>query len=477
MTGAGRLARVLVLVVVLSGCGGIDPTTSGNPSPTASGSDSTSDAVAITEASLRDRLDALSAVSTRADGYRAVGSAGFDKTADLVEEALRASGWQVREDAFETPAFYDDGSAMLEAGEHDFGAGDVSPLIFAPAGDVAGPVVAIDWETGQSTGRGCAAAGYGDLPAGAIVLVPPGGCFRRDQVVAAQQAGAAAFLAGYPAVGSGEVLRPTLLEPDGLMIPAAAVSQPVVDVLTQPGVDGSSITLRTNARTEPVTTRSIIADLPGSQPDTVIMLGSHLDSVVDGPGINDNGSGVAALLEVARELADSHPAATIRLGFWTAEETGLHGSFHYIDGLSASDRKAIRAYLNADMVASPNGYAGVYDEDGAAPGSAVIRDMLLTAIERAGGDPVPVTLGGGSDHVAFQQAGIPIGGIFSGANERITDEQARSAGSNAGEAADPCYHQACDDGTGLDLGLAQRLTAALADVVRDLAGDPARLAN
>ena len=95
------------------------------------------------------------------------------------------------------------------------------------------------------------------------------------------------------------------------------------------------------------------------------MLGAHLDSVVDGPGINDNGSGVAALLELARALGGSRPGATIRLAFWSAEELGLHGSSRYVAGLSDEERDGILVYLNADMVASPNGFAGVYDEHGA----------------------------------------------------------------------------------------------------------------
>ncbi len=89
----------------------------------------------------------------------------------------------------------------------------------------------------------------------------------------------------------------------------------------------------THARTAPVRTRSILAELPGSEPGVVVMLGAHLDSVIDGPGMNDDGSGVAALLEIARALGGTRPRATIRLAFWSGEELGLHGSYGYATAL------------------------------------------------------------------------------------------------------------------------------------------------
>ena len=221
-------------------------------------------------------------------------------------------------------------------------------------------------------------------------------------------------------------------------------------------------------------TRSIIADLAGSDPNRVVMLGAHLDSVVDGPGINDNGSGVAALLELAEAIRGSVPGATIRLAFWGGEELGLRGSSDYVRNLSADERRRIVAYLNADMLASPNGIAGVYDEPRAADGSNAVRDLLMAAVERDGGAAEPVDIGGGSDHQAFVAAGIPTGGVFSGANEVISASQARRSGATAEQPADPCYHQPCDDGTALDLRLGRQLAAALADVVAQLAnGDAA----
>ena len=163
--------------------------------------------------------------------------------------------------------------------------------------------------------------------------------------------------------------------------------------------------------------------------------------VLDGPGLNDDGSGVAALLAIATALQGTRPRATVRLAFWSGEELGLLGSSHYVAGLTEAARAGIVAYLNADIIGSPNGYAGVYQEADAPPGSAALGALLDAAVARAGGAPVDVTIGASSDHVAFGQAGIPIGGLFSGAGEAVTPAQATSTGATAGQPADACYHQ------------------------------------
>jgi len=462
----------LAVVAIVAACGQPAP-----PAPTPGPPDPVTVSAAITEDGLRGRLEALAAATAGSERYRAVGTDGYDRAADLVEEALRAAGWTVTEDACTAASFADDGRSLLAIGERTFGAADLRPLVFAPAGEVEGPVVTIDWDPAAAdrTGKGCAASDYGDLPPKAIVVVRSGPCLRRDQVLAAQEAGAAAFVAVYPHAPSGVVYRPTLIEPRALAIPAAAVTREAADALVTAAAAGTSARLVTDARTLSTSTRSVLAELPGSEPGTVVMLGAHLDSVIDGPGINDDGSGVAALLEIAGALAGSRPRATIRLAFWSGEEMGLHGSFRYSSALSADDRTAILVYLNVDMVASPNGFAGVYDEPKAPTGSSAVRGLLTAAVERAGGSPVGVDLGGGSDHYGFAEVGIATGGVFSGANDPVTDEQAAASGAVAGRPADACYHLPCDDVANADLALARLLTAALADATVRLANDPTLL--
>ncbi len=467
-------ARTAVLVAILATLLAV-PVACGQPAPaTSRPPDARAVAAAITEDGLRDRLEALAAATEGSDQYRAVGSAGYDRAATMVEEELRAAGWTVTLDAYDAATFVDEGGSSLGVAGRTFDAAEVLPLIFAPPGDVEGPVVAIDVDPAAAdrTGKGCAVTHYGDLPEKAIVVVRSGDCLRRDQVIAAQQAGAAAFVAVYPAAPAGLVYRPTLIEPRFLEIPAAGVSRAAMDALVSAAAAGETAHLVTRARTLSAPTRSIIAELPGSQTGPVIMLGAHLDSVLDGPGINDDGSGVAALLEIARALGGTRPQATVRLAFWSGEELGLHGSYRYAAALTTEDAQAILVYANVDMIASPNGFAGIYDEPDARAGSAVAGALLTSAVERAGGAPLGVDLGGGSDHYGFAQAGVATAGVYSGASEPVTIEQAAAAGAVAGRPADPCYHQACDDGANANLRLARILAAGLADFTVRVANNP-----
>ncbi len=472
----GIAARVAVLGTVLAllaaACGEPAPPTPRQP-------DSRAIAAAITEDGLRARLQALATATEGSDRYRAGGSAGYDRAALFVEQELRAAGWTVTEDAYTGAVFADEGGSSLEVGGRTFGIDDLRPLIFAPAGNVEGPVVAIDGtlDAPVDTARGCAVAHYGTLPPKAIVMVRQGPCLRREQVIAAQEAGAAAFIAVYPQMPPGLIYRPTLIEARLLEIPAAAVSRAAADALLAAAGGRATAHLVTRARTSAAPTRSILAELPGTEPGAVIMLGAHLDSVIDGPGINDDGSGVAALLEIARALGGTAPRATIRLAFWSGEEIGLHGSVRYASALSTEDARAILVYANVDMIASPNGFAGVYDEPGAPAGSGAARALLTAAVERAGGAPVGVDVGGGSDHYGFAKAGVATAGVFSGASEPVSAEQAAISGAVAGRPADACYHQPCDDVSNANLRLARVLAAGLADFTVRVANNPELLAH
>ncbi|MGH3648744.1 MAG: M28 family peptidase, partial [Micromonosporaceae bacterium] len=189
---------------------------------------------------------------------------------------------------------------------------------------------------------------------------------------------------------------------------------------------------------------NLIAELPGrGDPDQVLMLGSHLDSVAAGPGINDNGSGSAGVLEVALRYAASNASGTksVRFGWWGAEELGLIGSKHYVANLSSGEKSKLKGYVNFDMIASPNPAYFVYNDD---PNGADIRAVLEAGFEVEQISTEGVSTSGRSDHAAFQNAGIPVGGTFSGAEGRKTAAQAEKWGGTAGQPYDPCYHRACD---------------------------------
>jgi hypothetical protein len=434
-------------------------------------------AASITELGLRARIQELAQATTGSDRFRAVGSPGYDASAALVETQLAEAGWSVFPDAFDDVAFIDDGGSFLQVGDRIYGVDDIRPLTFAPTGDVEGPVVPLVASATEATGNGCLAADYGAVPVDAIVLVGPGDCLRRDQVLAAQEAGAGAFVAVSPDWPPDVVLRPTLLDPRGLTIPAASASHEAAEALLVAGSDGVAARLVSTAETAAIPTRTVLAELAGSLEGPVVMLGAHLDSVPDGPGINDNGSGVAALVEIARALRGTRPQATIRMAFWSGEELGLRGSLRYVAALSQEQIDDILLYVNVDMIASPNGFAGVYDEPNAAAGSSQASRLLGARVTSNGGTPVWVDLHNGSDHYGFVQAGVPTAGVFSGHLDAVSPEQAAANGSTTGQPADACYHQSCDDQENLDLGLARVLAASLAEFTVRVANDPDLLAH
>jgi aminopeptidase S len=199
---------------------------------------------------------------------------------------------------------------------------------------------------------------------------------------------------------------------------------------------------------------NVIADWPGGDPENVLVTGAHLDSVTAGPGINDNGTGSAAILEVALAVARSGftPEKHLRFAWWGAEELGLRGSTAYVNSLSAADRGRIDAYYNFDMVGSPNAGYFVYDGDnsdgvGSGPGpvgSAHLEDVLEEHFTSIGVPTRGTDFDGRSDYGPFISRGIPAGGTFTGAEGVKSSAQAALWGGTAGTAFDACYHRSCD---------------------------------
>lgn len=209
---------------------------------------------------------------------------------------------------------------------------------------------------------------------------------------------------------------------------------------------------------------NVIADWPGGDEGKTVMAGAHLDSVDAGPGINDNGSGSAGILEVALAVAKSNlkPTKHLRFAWFGDEEDGMVGSQAYVDKLGA-DKSKIDSYLNFDMIGSPNPGYFVYDDD--ARLEKVFKDWFATkniATEKeTEGD-------GRSDHASFKDAGIPVGGLFSGADYIKTEQQAKNWGGEAGKAFDACYHQSCDTSKNIDDKALDNNTDAIANALWQL---------
>ncbi len=220
---------------------------------------------------------------------------------------------------------------------------------------------------------------------------------------------------------------------------------------------------------ERVESFNILADTEGSA-DQSIVVGGHLDSVQNGPGINDNGSGVAAVLETARWMKETgiKPVNRVRFAFWSAEEDDLDGSRHYVDGLSGADIRRTAAYLNVDMAASPNGVRSFHDGDGsdfgdAGPeGSQQVEEVFFRYFQENSLPAETTVFDGGSDYEPFVKNGIPSGGLFSGDVESKTKAQAQAYGGVAGKDLDSCYHKACDTIKNINPELLKEMSGALA---------------
>ena len=208
-----------------------------------------------------------------------------------------------------------------------------------------------------------------------------------------------------------------------------------------------------NVSRERSTTYNVLAESRSGDPAHTVMAGAHLDSVAEGPGINDNGSGTSALLEVAEQIKKVKTKNRLRFAWWGAEEGGLVGSTEYVNRLVANDPQAlqdIEMYLNFDMVGSPNYGLFRYDGDGSdfglvgPDGSDEIEAVFARYYSERGVPSESSPFNGRSDYQAFIANGIPAGGLFTGAEGIKTAAQAAKWGGTAGVAYDPCYHSACD---------------------------------
>lgn len=198
---------------------------------------------------------------------------------------------------------------------------------------------------------------------------------------------------------------------------------------------------------EMVETYNVIAETFYGNKDHIIMAGAHLDSVPKGPGVNDNGSGCATLIEIALRMAEreDRPTNKVRFSFWGAEEVGLVGASYYFNQtLDQADRDQIALYLNFDMIASPNFVRFVYDTG---PGSVEdhIKSVFIDFFRQHNLPVETMIMGCSSDHCVPQVLGIPTGGVFTGAGGLKTLEQAFVYGGTFGQPYDPCYHTICDD--------------------------------
>lgn len=401
----------------------------------------------ITVAGVREHQAALQRIADANHGTRVSGSPGYDASVDYVVARLRAAGYTPQVQSFSFNTFVSLTPAVVQR----VSPGPAGPvantvLSYSGGGDVTAAVTALPGFPTDAT-PGCEAADLSGFPVGGVALVPRGGCTFATKAQNAYTAGASAVVIANNEAGE---INGTLGEGFALDIPVTSVTQAVGAELA--ATSGLVLRVATSTRRGPATTYNVLAETRSGNDANVVMAGAHLDSVNAGPGVNDNGSGSAALLEVAEQMAEVDPVNTVRFAWWGAEESGLVGSTRYVSGLGEQDRAEVALYLNFDMVASPNPVFFVYDGDdsdatGAGPGPSGSARIEKTFEAFYAQRRVPfkgTDFSGRSDYGPFITAGIPAGGLFTGAEGIKTAQEAAVWGGTAGRAYDPCYHQACD---------------------------------
>lgn len=398
-----------------------------------------------------EHLQALQAIADANGGNRAAGTPGYEASVDYVVDTLEAAGWDVSIDEFPFTYVGPSTLAQLTPVQADYPTGAYTG---SGPGDVTAAVTPVDLQLGlgNTSTSGCQAADFAGFPAGTIALIQRGGCGFVDKAVNAEAAGAAGVIifnqGDSTAADRQELIVGTLGGPNVVDIPVVGASYAQGVALAQSGSTASVFVPAPEQRPQ----KNVIAELRGANDGNVVMAGAHLDSVPAGPGINDNGSGSASLLEIAQNMSKNKPQNTVRLAWWGAEEAGLIGSREYVAGLSQEEKDRIALYLNFDMVASPNYIFMVYDGDESgfeAPvavpdGSVAIEDLFESYFTKVGQPYDDAEFSGRSDYQAFIQNGIPAGGLFTGAEVPKNEEQQAIWGGVAGESFDQCYHQACD---------------------------------
>ncbi|MFF5211218.1 M28 family metallopeptidase [Streptosporangium sp. NPDC000396] len=409
---------------------------------------------------VKKHLDKFQEIAAANGGTRAVGTPGYDASLAYVKDKLRQAGYQVSTTDVEYPLRWEEFSPSVlqqvtpEAKTYTNPADFVTVISSSP-GDVTAQIQVVDAVipvpgTPNTSTAGCEAADFAGFVPGRIALIQRGTCPFVDKATNAKAAGAA----GVIFFNEGQ---PGRTEPFQFDIREWRFGFPIVFASTAVGLDladtpGTTVHLKVDAKTTVGQTKNLIADSRWGKRDEIVMVGAHLDSVPEGPGINDNGSGSAAILETALRMAHLPTKNKVRFAWWGAEELGLVGSEQYVAGLSQAERDKIRLYLNFDMVASPNDVTFLYDGDdsdaeGAGPGpagSAEIEKLLEKFYGKRGLSFKGTDFDGRSDYGPFIATGIPSGGIFTGAEGIKTAEEAATFGGTAGAAYDPCYHSACD---------------------------------
>ncbi|MFC0602890.1 M28 family peptidase [Streptomyces palmae] len=391
-------------------------------------------------------LQAFQRIADASGGNRGYDRIGFTRSVSYVSGLLKDAGYKVVEQKVPYTDF-DVQTETLKVSGLAEGTRDVRVLMtrFTPSTPLDGVEAPLVSLPGGRTG--CTAADYDGVDVkGAVVITARNACGYGLQQQVAAQAGARAMLLYYPTPSPENIYRLYGFAPPAYTIPVASVAQDEGEALVRAAAGGTArVQLTLRGQEVSRTTVNLTAETSGGDPDNVVLLGSHLDSVPENAGLNDNGSTAAAVLQTALALAPQQNAVKnkVRFVWWGAEELINVGSSYYVDHLPDSDLRRIAAVLNGELIASPNYARFVWD-----PGTGGSHEIanLFAGYFDARGLPYdrqsPDAIG--SDHLAFEAVGVPVGGLDGGNLKVKTPEQQSRYGGTAGEMYDHCYHQVCD---------------------------------
>lgn len=427
----------------------------------------------------------LQKIADSNNGNRFPGSPGFEQSVQYVKGWLEYSGYKPVIQEFDFPVYKDISAPVLNQVTPDsvIYPSDVPngfiTVGYSGSGDVTAAVQPVDLIIPMAAGNppntctsGCETSDFAGFIPGRIALLQRGSCSFGVKAANAQAAGAV----GVIIMNEGQ---PDRTDATRSTLGSYNITVPVVSLNYNIGAElynlintgmTVSVNLKVDGALETLKTFNIIADTPGGDDNHTVVLGAHLDSVSNGPGINDNGSGSAAILEVACKMGIMHiePGYKVRFVFFSAEEEGLLGSEYYVSHLSSAELAKISMYLNFDMLASPNYVRYVYDGDGSdspnpgPPGSEHIEKLFNDYFAACSLPTDPTVIAGSSDHGPFAERNIPVGGIYSGSSEIKSEEQVIKYGGTAGEPCDPNYHTPDDTEANLNYTIEEQMLKAIA---------------
>ena len=443
------------------------------------GTDTSALRAAVTVEGVRLHQQAFQDVADVNGGVRLSGTPGYDASVDYVVAELMWAGYDVVVQPFDFQSFRPTGPQTLEqlapAPVAYVEGVDFDVMSQSDPGDVAGFVTPVDLNLvgDRASDSGCEADDFIGFPAGDIALIQRGTCtfqLKAENAAAAGAIGAIIFNQGNTPEREGLI--------NGTLSSGYSGGIPVFEATFPRGAEWAAtpnlqMRMIADVFRGTVETFNVIAETAGGRDDRVVVVGAHLDSVPQGPGIQDNGSGSAAILEIAVQMAllGIEPRNKVRFAWWGAEESGLVGSQFYVDNLTKREIKDIALNLNFDMIGSPNFVRFVYDGDGSdtplrgPAGSKAIEEVFLDYFAGQLLLTEPTAFDGRSDYGPFIAVGIPAGGLFTGAEGIKTDEQALIYGGTAGDQYDPCYHLACDTFDNISLEALDQMSDAAAHAV------------